>query len=129
MSTKLQEIISDARRELRRASGLALTPEQELEERQKVEIWAMNKFLVDKFGIHQRLELNLKAAIASDQSVVGMFYAEDKEFRLTRNSNKECTFSLLDSAGDRELVQLAEDDPQFANRILVAIGDALSLRA
>jgi hypothetical protein len=129
MGTRLQEIISDARRELRKASGLALTPEQQLEERQKVELWAMNKFLANKFDIHQRLELNLTAAIAGDQSVVATFLVEDRHFRLVRNSNKECNLLLIDSAGDRELTHLSEDDPQFANKILVAIGDNLSSRA
>jgi len=126
MGTKLQDIIGDARRELRKASGLALTPEQQLEERQKAELWAMNKFLANKFDILQRLELNVTAAITSDQSVAAMFLAEEKHFRLVRNSNKECALSLVDSAGGRELIRLPENDPQFANKILVAIGDALS---
>src|SRR5215469_10063729 len=125
MDRKLQEIISDARRELRKASGLALTPEQQREEQQRAELWAMNKFLSNKFDIHQRLELNLKAAIGSDQSVVAMFQAEDKHFRLARNGNKECTLFFLDSTGDRELIHLPESDPQFTNKILVAIGDVL----
>lgn len=125
MDRKLQEMIAQARRDLKRAAGLPLSPEEQLEERRKAELWQMNRFLTSKFDISQRLELGLKSDISSEGVVVGAFHVGGKDFHLVRKANKECALLLVDAAGNHQLASPPEDDPQFANKILVAIGDSL----
>jgi len=70
----------------------------------------------------------LKAkAVWTEKGAVGRFTADNHIFHLRRNSDSYTLFAVQET-GERELVRLNQADPQFTNRILVAIGDSLSSR-
>ena len=123
MKDKLPEIIQEARRALRRASGIALTPEEQFEERRKAEIEVMEMFVFDKFRIQVGFALGA-SVVWTEDGVAANFSVNEKTFFL-RKDKKDYRLTASEISGERELLRLGAADPQFCNKVVVAIGDAI----
>jgi hypothetical protein len=124
MSPELRELIQEARRGLRKASGLPMSPEDLAEERRKAEIDELEKFIYTTF--RPRLMLPLKAKVVwSGSDAAAQLTVDSATFHLRKNKNDYALLAIEEN-GQRELTRIEGSDPQFANRVLVAIGDALS---
>lgn len=123
MNDKLPEIIREARRALRRASGVPPTPNEQFEERRKAELEAMEMFVYDKFRIQVGLALGA-SVVWTEDGVAAKFSVNEKTFFL-RKDKKDYRLTASETLGERDLLQLSATDPQFCNRVLVAIGDAM----
>jgi hypothetical protein len=123
MNEDLQKLITEARRELRRASGISLSPEENEEERRKAEIEEFDRFAYRTFGY--RLMLPLKFHVVwNEKGAIGQMSVNGHIFNL-RKHGENYHLLLIGEHGERELSQLEGSDPNFANRVLVAIGDIL----
>jgi hypothetical protein len=123
MNDMLPEVIREARRALRRASGIALTPTEQSEEHQNSKLEAMQMFVFDKFRVRGMAALTA-LIVWTDDGVAAKFTANGKTFFL-RECEKDYSLSASEKKGERELLRLSAGDPQFSNRIFVAIGDAM----
>jgi hypothetical protein len=125
MPPDLRDLMGQARRELRRSSGLPLSPEELAEERRLAETEEMNKFLYDTLGL--RLMFPLKAnAVWTEDGAAGQLIAEGITFHLRKDKKKNWYgLFVVEDDQERELLQLEGSDRQFGNRVLVAISDAL----
>jgi hypothetical protein len=123
MNDKLPEIIREARRALRRASGIPPTPDEQFEERRKAELETMERFVYDKFSIQAGFALGASVFWTED-GVAAKFFVHEKTFFLRKDKN-EYRLTASETFGERELLRLSATDPQFCNRVLVAIGDLM----
>ena len=121
MTVELPDLIKEARRELRRASGIPFTSEEQAEERRRTEIEQMMKLLVESLGYRIMLPLRLEV-IWTDKGATAQMTVDAHRFHLYKD--RDC-FCLCD--GEREIVTIKDQDPHFASRVLVAIGDTLAL--
>lgn len=121
MNEELQKLVREAKRELRRASGTPLTPEESDEERRTVEIEEFDRFAYRTFGYRRMLPLKFNV-IWDEKGVIGQMNADGKIFNLRRDGEDFRLF-LVETCGERELSRLEGSDPNFANRVLVAIDD------
>ena len=122
MDADLRELIRDAKRELRKSSGLPLTAEEQAEERRITEMQELENFLFDKLRV--RLLLPLKGKFLwTEKGAAAQFMVGDAVFYLRRDRNLYRLY-VVENGEERELAQLDSSDPQFANRFLVAIGEA-----
>jgi len=124
MNEELQKLVGEARRELRRASGTPLTPEESDEERRTAEIEEFDRFAYRTFGYRRMLPLKFNV-IWSEKGATGQMKVDDYTFNLHKDRESYRLF-LIEEHGERELSQLDGSDPNFANRVLVAIGDTFS---
>jgi hypothetical protein len=123
MNEELQKLIVEAKRELRRASGIPLTPEENDDERRTAEIEEFNRFAYRTFGYCRMLPLKF-LVIWDEKNAIGQMSVDDRTFNLRRDGEKFSLF-LVQPHGERELSRLESADPNFANRVLTAIGDIL----
>ena len=63
--------------------------------------------------------------IWSEKGATGQMKVDDYTFNLHKDRESYRLF-LIEEHGERELSQLDGSDPNFANRVLVAIGDTFS---
>ena len=124
MQKKLRELIQEARRELRRASGVPLTPEEQAEELRRAELARMENFLFEALRIRIMDQL-LPKVIWTDSGVIAQFTVDNHDFRL-RNRGENYCLSDIEGNRERELLKMHGSDKDFAHRLLVAIGDALA---
>lgn len=123
MTPKVAELISIARRELRRASGVPLTASEIDQDRREKELSELQIFVYSKFSALASYALNEKLTWHDGQAVVE-FTVDERKFRL-RPVDNEFQFFAVTDPGEIQLLHLKRDDSQFANRILVAIGDCV----
>jgi hypothetical protein len=123
MNEELQKLIQEARRELRRASGINLTPEENDEERRTAEIEEFDRFAYSAFGY--RLMIPLKFQVLwSEKGAIGQMRADGHTFNLRREGESYHLF-IIEPDGERELLQVEGSDSHLASRVLRAIGDSL----
>jgi hypothetical protein len=121
MKPKVAELISIARRELRRASGVPLTVSEIEQDRRGKELKELQAFIYSKFSVSASYALNEEFTWHDGKAVVE-FTVDEHKFRLRAVDNAFQFFAVTDP-GEIQLLQLKGEDPQFSNRILVAIGD------
>jgi hypothetical protein len=122
MKDDLKDLIREARRKLRKASGVPLTSEEEAEERHLAEIEEMKMFL---FKTMSNLWFPLKViTVWTDTTVAGQFTVDGQIFELRKDGPCYRLFRIARGSGF-ELARLDSSDPNFASRVLVAIDDAL----
>jgi len=127
MEPELHELITQARRELRRTAGLPLSPEEQAEERRVAEMDELNRFLFDTLRL--RLMFPLKAKVIwSGSGAAGQLTVDGATFHL-RKDKIWCWLFGVEEDKERELIRIESSDPHFANRLLVAIGDSLARSA
>jgi hypothetical protein len=128
MKPELRALIEQARRELRRTSGLSLSPEEQAEERRLTEIDELEKFLYNTF--RPRLMFPLKAKVVWSQGgAAGQLTVDGATFHLRKEDENCYGLFVIEEQEERELIKTESSDPQFANRVLVAIGDSLAQNA
>jgi len=124
MDPELRELMEQARRELKRTSGLPLSPDEKAEERRLAEMDELNKFLFDTLRL--RLMFPLKAKVVWSQGgAAGQLTVDGATFHL-RKDKKWCSLFVVEEDKERELIKIESSDPHFADRVLVAISDSLS---
>jgi hypothetical protein len=127
MKAELQELIRDARKELRKASGLPLTPEEHFEDSRKAALEDMQIFMLRNLGVNLsmllagRAEWTDKGPAVILNTGVHVFHLRKKE------GNGSCFLFIVGGDGEREIARLEASDPIFSSRVLVAIDDAVSL--
>jgi hypothetical protein len=122
--SEIRELIQEAKREIRRASGVPLTEEDQIEERRLNEMKEMNQFIFDVFRI--RLMGPLKAIVIwTGTEAATELTVERKVFHIRKKKNCYALFAI-EEHGDRLLVEIEASDPLFASRVLVHIGESLS---
>ena len=117
----LQQLIQEARRELRRASGLPWTPQEIEEERRRTEMEAMDMFTFRTFRM-RLMDALVSKTVWTEEGAAAEFKAEGRIYRLRKRGSRYVLFAVND-AREIELISLDSSDEQFANRVLVAIGD------
>ena len=122
MSEELQALIRQARRELRRASGVPLTPEEQAEDRRLVQFREMRTFMHSKMRPPLLGPLRVRA-VWTDKSVAGQMTVDGHVFELRKDGSAYVLFAI--EGGDVELARIKGSDPNFSDRVLVAIADAL----
>ena len=122
MTEELQEMIRVARRKLQMASGIPQTPDEQAEERRLAEIAKMEMFTLLAFGPLRQTAVDMKTVYRGTNAVVEMT-VDGNIFQLRKDG---AAFVLLTwkDGGDVELTRIDSKDPNFANRVLVAIADA-----
>ncbi len=115
----LDVLISEARVKLHYA---ATSPE---EEAHRKEIDEMNAFLRGRIGIMAEVELNLRVTWMGSGATAVM-RGGSRVFHLRKaGDGKSCLLYVVDDLGqEREIARIADADPHFVSRLLVAIGDA-----
>jgi len=126
MKPDIEALIRDARKELRKASGLPLTPEEQDEEFRSAAITELEKFMFTVFGVKRMMAFGVKFAWI-EQGAAAQLNADDKAFRLRKDGkNDSYILSIVEIDREREVARIKGSDPHFANRVLVTIGDAVS---
>jgi hypothetical protein len=123
MNPDLHDLIEKAKRELRRASGLPLTLEEQEDERRRHEIQQLTDFMVRTFGVDGTVLLRMDVVWHDSRAVIAMT-AEGVLFRLRKAEDKYVLFVLREEM-EQPLVEVPSKDPTLANRIFVAIGDEI----
>jgi hypothetical protein len=123
MTPELRDLMDKARRELRQSSGQPLSPEDQAEERRLAETEEMQKFLMNTLGLRVMFPLRANA-IWSQGSAAGQLSADGMTFYLRKGT--ENWYGLFVEDDIRALIKIEASDPQFGNRVLVAISDAHS---
>jgi len=124
MNPELRELMEQAQRELKRTSGVSLSPEEQAEERRLVEIDELNKFLFDSLRPRLMFPLNAKV-VWSQGGAAGQLTVDGATFHLRKDKNWY-RLLVVEERKERELIKIESSDPHFANRVLVAISDSLS---
>ncbi|HTF71820.1 MAG TPA: hypothetical protein VK638_55050, partial [Edaphobacter sp.] len=84
MRDDVRDLIQEARREVRRASGIPLTSVEQVEERRTVEIEEMNKFIFNAF--HIRLMGPLKSKVIwTDKGAAAQLTVDDHSFHVRKD--------------------------------------------
>ena len=126
MKRDIQDLIREARKELRLAAGLLLSPEEIAEEIRNKEIEEMEKFILSAFGLKYLFPLGA-TVLWTDRGVAAELNADSRTFHLRKglDSGRYILF-FIQPSGESELLNLEAEDPLFACRVMVAIGDKLS---
>lgn len=123
MNDRLKEYVREARRELRRASGVPMTADEQAEERRLAEVEEMEMFLARTFSLNLRVDLIMRA-VPVGTSVLGEITLDDHTFHLRRDGDSYRLYATGET-DHAELVCIESSDPNFAYRVLVAIDDSL----
>ena len=121
MKDDLRELIQDARRAVRLASGLPLSPDEKAEERRLKETKEMDMFVFHAFKFNVMIALRATVIWTPSGAALEM-QADGRGFHLRKNKDAFALFAI-DDRGERELLRIDGNDRIFANRVLVAIGD------
>ena len=119
----LQELIRDARTELKIASGLPLNPEEQDEERHKAAVNELRAFLLRRLKVTVQDKLCMQVIWISE-GPVAILKCEDQVFHLRQAGDGNCLLFLIEGQAEREIAPIKDSDPHFTSRVLVAIGDA-----
>lgn len=120
MRDLLVAAIEQARRELRWAAG-GMTEEEKEEERRTTEVKDMKLFVSSTFGLQREHILRYPKVVWYDNQAAIEFKIEGKVFRLCPSGDD---FRLQTHDG-RALTVIRKNDPNFASRVIVALGDVL----
>jgi hypothetical protein len=121
MKDDLRELIQDARRAVRLASGTPLSPDEQAEEHRLKETADMNLFVYEAFRF--KVMNALKATVIWTPSGAALEMQADEHLFHLRKDNGTYALLAIEHRGERELLRIDGKDPIFANRVLVAIGD------
>ena len=99
MEAELQERIRDARKELRKASGIPLTPEEEKADQRKAALDKLEGFILRQLGVSLTMLLNVKV-VWTEKGPAVTLDAEGHAFQM-RNDNGSYILLVLDSGGER----------------------------
>jgi hypothetical protein len=124
MKPELHDLIKKARRELREALGLPLTAEEQEDERRRHEQEQLRDFMLRTFRLDGAIQLSMDVVWHGGSAVIAMT-ADDTQFHLRKAEDKYVLFVLREE-GEQPLVEVPSKDPNFANRIFVAIGDEIA---
>ena len=126
MKPELQELIRDARKELRKAAGLLLTPEEQNDDLHKAAVTELRKFILSRLGVRLPDLLNGKVAWTENGPAL-ILDAEGDVFHLRKAGDNDSYFLfIIEAAGEREIARIEASDANFASRVLVAIDDAVT---
>jgi hypothetical protein len=123
MKPELHDMIEKAKRELRRASGLPLTLEEEENERRRQAREQLTDFMFKTFGVNTALLLRMDVVWREGSAVISMA-AEGTQFHL-RKAQANFVLFVFREQGEQPLLEVPSKDPNLANRILAAIGDEI----
>ena len=125
MKSELQELIRNARKELRKASGLPLTSEEQNEDLRNTAVAELEKFTLSHLGVQVLIELRGQV-IWTKKGPAAILKAENHIFHLRKEGDGD-SYALFIIEGDveREIARIESCDPCFASRVLVAIGEAV----
>lgn len=123
MTEELQELIRVARRKLQRASGIPPTAYEQEEERRQAEIEEMDLFTFSTFELQLRWALDM-TTVHRGMNAAAEMTVDGYIFQLRKDGAAFVLFALKDS-GEIKLARIDGKDPNFANRVLIAIADAL----
>jgi hypothetical protein len=123
MKTDLHDLIKKARRELRQASGLPLTAEEQEDERRRDEMQQLTDFMLRTFRLDGAIQLGMNVVWHEGSAVISMT-AEGTQFHLRKAQDKYVFFVLKENT-EQPLVEVPSKDPNFANLIFVAVGDEI----
>ena len=124
MTEELQEMIRVARRRLRMASGIPPTADEQAEERRLAQILEMDLFISRKFGVRLSIAAHMKTVYRGTDAAAEMT-VDGHIFELRKDGAVFVLFAMKDG-DDVELTRTDSTDPEFANRVLVVIADALA---
>jgi hypothetical protein len=119
---KLEDLIRKARRDLRRASGAALSEEEQAEDARNAQMEDLRKSLLLAMGVRVSVELYFTVTWI-DGNAAADIKVDDRVFRI-RKADDTFSVRLVEGSSERELVKIDSKDPQFAKLLLVAVGDA-----
>ena len=126
MDAKLKDLINDARKELRRASGVPLSSEEQAEVLRSAAIDKLARFIIPTFGVARLVALKIEC-LWTERGAVASLSSGDQKFSLRQGAtNNEYMLLVIDADEERELLKIQSKDPLCASRVLVAIGDFLS---
>jgi hypothetical protein len=121
----LQELIRNARKELRKSSGLPLSAEEQNEDARKAALKDLRLFVVSRLGVQVPDSLCGKVDW-TDNGPALIMQASGCVFHLRKAGDSELIYRLyLIGDGEREIEEIQADGPLFASRVLAAIGDVI----
>jgi hypothetical protein len=123
MKPDLYDLIEKAKRELRQASGLPLTLEEQEDERRRHEREQLTGFMLRTFGVDGTLILCMDVIWHEGSAVIAMT-AEGTQFHLRKAKDNFVLFVLREQ-GEQPVLEVPSKDPNLANLIFVAIGDEI----
>jgi hypothetical protein len=121
MTDPLIEAVEQARRELRWSAG-GMTEEEKEDQRRKMEVKEMKLFM-NSFGLQREHALGYPKAIWSDNRAAIEFKIKGQVFRLYPSGDD----LRLQTSDGKPLTDIRKTDPNFASRVIVALGDVLGL--
>ena len=108
----LRDLIREARRELRRASGVPLTAEEQAEKQRTLEIARMQKFLHEALGVRIMFSL-LPRVIWTEEGATARFTVESQRFQNYKDGDR---YRLFDTGGDGMAACRLSFNPKLAAR-------------
>jgi hypothetical protein len=123
MEPELYELIRKAKRELRQASGVPLTPQENEEERRRKERDELVRFMCKTFGVDGAVSLRMNVISHDGHAVIAMT-AEDTQFHLRKAEHNFVLFVLREKE-EHPLIEIPLKDPHLANRVIVAVGNEI----
>lgn len=126
MEQDLQELIRDARKQLRKASGVPLTEEEETEDLRKAALDKLEGFVLRSLGFNLAMLLSVKG-VWTEKGPAVTLDAKGRDFHLRKGAdNGTYLLLIVDSDKEREIARIDASDPIFSSRVLVAIDNAVS---
>jgi hypothetical protein len=122
MTDSLVEAVEQARRDLRWATG-GMTEEEKEEQRRTTEVKEMKLFVSSTFGLLREHALFYPKVIWHDNQAAVEFKIQGQVFRLCPSGED----LRLQGSDGKALTAIQKTDPNFASRVIVALGDALAL--
>jgi hypothetical protein len=126
MNEELHELIRDARKDLRKASGIPLSLEEQAEELRKAALAELEKFMLRRLGFGVVMSLHAHV-IWTEKGPAVTLDAEGHIFHVRKATDNESYLFFIEGKGEREIARIDASDANFASRVLVAIGDAVPI--
>ncbi len=123
MKDKLEQMIRQAQREVRRASGIPLSVEEKEQERREREIKALQTALLRELGLEIMIEL-LPEVGWDGRTAFARFTIDEVPFEMRRS--QEGVYMLSTGDGGQELAHIAAKDTLLGQRFLAMIGDFMA---
>jgi len=123
--TRTAGTVRHARKELRKASGQPLTAEEQNEELRNTAVAELHKFMLRHLGVSVLIEL-MGEATWTEKGPAAVLKAENHIFHLRKEGDGDSyALFIIDGDVEREIARIEAHDPCFANRVLVAIDEAV----
>lgn len=120
----LQDMIAEARKEIRKASGAPLTPEEQEEDQHKAAVTELRGFILRSLDVTALVKMQMHVTW-TQKGPAAILKTEDRVFHLRRDRDrKSCVLLLIDGQRETEIARIEAYDQYFGSRVLVAIGDA-----